>query len=98
MIIKTFCHQLINQNLKLKQSSTVRKIGRLCESFWSHGQSRGGSFPELLCQRSEDVLSVTGFIMNELMNLGVRCTHVFSKLHCLGIYAEAVPLLTEHSL
>ena len=60
-----------HQNLKLKQSSTERKIESPCESFWFHGQSRGGSFPELLCQRSEDILSVTSFITSELMNLGV---------------------------
>jgi len=40
VIMETSHHQLIHQNLKLNQNSTGRKTGSLCESFWSHGQSR----------------------------------------------------------
>ena len=51
---------MLHQNLNLNQ---VMQEGMsevcVCMSFWPHMQSRGGSYSELSCLRSEDILSVT---------------------------------------
>jgi hypothetical protein len=61
------------------KSSFIRwKFGSLCESFWSHMQSRGGSRSEMSCLRNKDIPSFASFITSELMNPGVCCTHLFS--------------------
>lgn len=86
LFIHTFCDY---ENLpspvdipqsQMKSSSTWWKVRSqsLCESFWSHMQSRGGCHSDMSYLRNEDVLSFASFITSELMNLGVCCTHLFS--------------------
>jgi len=56
---------------QMKSSFTRWKVRSLCESFWSHMQSRGGSCSEMSCLRNKDTPSFASFITNELMNPGV---------------------------
>jgi len=51
---------------QMKSGFTRWKVKSLCESFWSHMQSRGGSRSEMSCLRNEDILSFASFITSEL--------------------------------
>jgi len=53
---------------QMKSSSTWWKVRsqNLCESFWSHMQSRGGSHSEMSYIRNGDVPSFASFITSEL--------------------------------
>jgi hypothetical protein len=62
---------------QFKSRSTAGKVGSLKSLqvfFLSHIQSRGGSYSELSCLRSEVILSIT----SELINPGVCCILLFS--------------------
>jgi hypothetical protein len=83
--LNTCHHQLIHHNLNLNQDLQQGKleVWNLYKCFFSpHIQSRGGSYSELSCLRSEVILSIT----SELINPGVCCIILFSPGGIAWIY------------
>jgi hypothetical protein len=81
-----FTHHSLNLNQVLREG--MSKVRSRFGSFGLHVQFRGGSWSELSCLRSEDVLSIASIITNKLTNSGVCCIHVFFMSNCVEICLE----------
>jgi hypothetical protein len=73
LILKTCHRQFIKDSPNLSQVLYRAKseVGRSCEPFWPHMQSREGSCSEVSRLRNEDLVPMASFIISDQINPGV---------------------------